>query len=929
MNLGDQVKHERFGVGSVEYDKGVTVIVRFKHGIEECEKTALQQLLGPLQALELREWHNPLQVITRIQAEAIESVNDAWGVFSPSRIALLPHQLWVCRRVLEKWPARWLVADDVGLGKTIEAGLILWPLLAKGTVKRLLIICPASLVEQWQYRLRTMFDIRIHQYVTEADTAKTDFWGTHDQVVASLETLRLDKEGKQEDRQKRILSAPPWDMLIVDEAHHLNADEDAGPTLGFKFTKQLIEKRLVTSVVFFTGTPHRGKNYGFLSILSILRPDLFDPGDSFFEQLSKLPMVMIRNNKQSVTDLKGNKLFQPPIVNSETFTYSDKEKRFYDKLTEFIITGKAYASSLGSTEGRAVMLVLIAIQKLASSSVAAIRKSLKGRFERIIERRKKLEKLKEAVGDKSRALLQQYVKFEQTNNADEINKLEETIVQLSAMLKLMENEEQKLQELVTAADEIASETKIEKIVSTVENQFANRSILFFTEYKATQSLLMSALIKEFGNDCVAFINGEGKADDVIDSSGNIISLFEDRATAAERFNRGKVRFLISTEAGGEGIDLQENCHTLIHVDLPWNPMRLHQRVGRINRYGQTKQVEVITLRNPDTVESLIWEKLNAKINNIMMAFTQIMEEPEDLLQLVLGMTSPSLFREIFSEAENVPKEAFFDWFDTKTANFGGKDVIETVKEIVGHCAKFDFQEVSSQIPKLDLPSLKPFLLSMLILNNRRAREDENGLSFKTPEDWLNDVGIRNSYDGMIFDRQSRSKDAAQKVLGVGHKIVSQALKQAKSFSASLASIPENVLEHPIMLFRVYDQITGREGSVSTILAGVETLSMKNGNYNFLKDWEVLEKLNRIADSRDTRKLKTLLSNPDEIEAISSSINHAITFMDKNLNGLLHPFKLPKAELFAVLWPFSGVENIPETVDDHLDADEGTIVMKAL
>ena len=120
-----------------------------------------------------------------------------------------------------------------------------------------------------------------------------------------------------------------------------------------------------------------------------------------------------------------------------------------------------------------------------------------------------------------------------------------------------------------------------------------------------------------------------------------------------------MRFLVSTEAAGEGIDLQENCHSLIHVDLPWNPMRLHQRVGRLNRYGQTRQVEVITLRNPATVESRIWDKLNNKIQNIMLALGHAMDEPEDLMQLVLGMTAPSLFLNLFAEASEVPTEQAF------------------------------------------------------------------------------------------------------------------------------------------------------------------------------------------------------------------------------------------------------------------------------
>lgn len=913
MNPGEQVKHERFGFGSVEYDKELTVIVRFEHGIEECEKSTLKVFLSPTQVLYQEEWHPPLQVITRMQAEAIQSINDAWGVFSPSRIALLPHQLWVCRRVLEKWPARWLVADDVGLGKTIEAGLILWPLLAKGTVKRLLIVCPAGLVEQWQYRLRTMFDIRLMPYVSEADTPKTDFWRTHNQVVASLETLRLGKEGKQRERQNRIFESPPWDLFIVDEAHHLNADEDAGPTLGYKFAKRLVEENRVSSMIFFTGTPHRGKNFGFLSILALLRPNLFDPNEPFAKQLKFLPEVMIRNPKNSVTDLKGEPLFKPPIVNSETFNYSIEEDAFYRKLTEFIVTGKAYASSLEATQGRAVMLVLIAMQKLASSSIAAIRKSVKGRLARIIEERTTLDKLQVQIEQKGiTQFYNEYQALEKSVSGDEMSKLEEAISVLSAKLRLMKNEEIMLQELITIANEVKKETKIKKIMGLVDTAFTDRSLLFFTEYKATQSLLMSALIQKFGEKSVAFINGEEKAEDVSDGSGKLRTIYQNRADAADKFNAGEARFLISTEAGGEGIDLQEKCYTLIHVDLPWNPMRLHQRVGRLNRYGQMKQVEVVTLRNPDTVESLIWEKLNDKINNIMLAFNQVMDEPEDLLQLVLGMTSPSLFREVFSEAESVPKERLSDWFNTKTVSFGGRDVLETVKEIVGHCSKFDFQQVSSQIPKLDLPALRPFITSMLILNNRRVKDDDNGISFKTPENWLAEPGIRNTYERMIFDRQDKSKDAAQRVLGVGHKVVNEALKQARDSTVCVCSISNTILLDPLLIFRVYDKVTGESTPIRFVVGGV-TVSQNDGKESkFLKDWELLEQLNILASKPSLRKFKTSFPLSD-VEHIKKTSEFAASFVFDRIKELSLPFKIPVVELSAIFWP-AAMQNDTEDTD---------------
>ena len=284
----------------MEYDKGSTVIVRFDHGIEECERGSLKVIRSVMESIAAGNWDPALPVVAKALASAIVSVNDSWGVFSRSRIALLPHQLWVCRRVLAAWPARLLVADDVGLGKTIEAGLILWPLLSQGLVRRFLIVCPASLVEQWQYRLRTMFDIRLARYVTEADSERGDFWNTHNHVVASLSTLRLDRGGRHE----RLFECPPWDLLIIDEAHHLNADEDSGPTLGYKLAQRLVADKMVASMIFFTGTPHRGKNFGFLALLQLLRPDLFNPRLPLAGQLKHLREVVIRNNKNTVTDLK-------------------------------------------------------------------------------------------------------------------------------------------------------------------------------------------------------------------------------------------------------------------------------------------------------------------------------------------------------------------------------------------------------------------------------------------------------------------------------------------------------------------------------------------------------------------------------------------------------------------------------------------------
>jgi superfamily II DNA or RNA helicase len=883
---GDLVRSARFGAGRVELDTGPTVIARFGHGIEECDKAELAAIKAPLTAAVQGDWDAPLEVIARLQAEAIRSVNDAWGVFSRSRVVLLPHQLWVCRRVLERWPTRWLVADDVGLGKTIEAGLILWPLLARGAVRRLLVLCPASLVEQWQYRLRTMFDIRLAQYLPDADGARADFWGTHPRVVASIETLRADHKG----RQQRLAEAEPWDLLIVDEAHRLNADEESGPTLNYKLVDRLLKGGRVASVVFFTGTPHRGKDYGFLALLHLLRPDLFHPRRPLVEQLPRLREVLIRNNKQNVTNLEGKKLFKPPIVRSDTYGYSPAEASFYDMLTEFIVTGKAYASSLGQAEGRAVMLVLIAMQKLASSSVAAIRRALRGRLGRIIAGREKLETL-QARRDRL---------MPDPDDDEAMNRLDEEIAQAATELQLMENEEVRLRELVAAAERVDEETKIRRIIELVRTRFAGRAVLFFTEYKATQSLLMSALIRVFGDDCVTFINGDNQADEVLDARGRARTLRVDRAEAAGAFNEGRARFLVSTEAGGEGIDLQERCHSLIHVDLPWNPMRLHQRVGRLNRYGQERQVEVITLRNPETVESRIWDKLNAKIESIMAALGRAMDEPEDLLQLVLGMASPDLFRELFAEAATVAEPSLSDWFDHKTARFGGRDAIATVRDLVGHSARFDFGQVAARLPRLDLPALRPFLIAMLTRNRRRIRDDEHGLAFKTPEDWLTEPSVRTSYEDLTFDRHDRSRDAAQRVLGVGHPAFDQALRQALSWAACATALPSTILDRPLVVFRITDRITGGSGQIQAAVAGVLCGRTADEPADLLADWQLLDRLNGLAPGSASREIPS--GKPPATASVSETIERAREAIEGAIPGMELQFQHPATDLLAVIWP---------------------------
>src|SRR4051794_37103748 len=174
LDAGTPVKHLRHGSGRVVVDMGTTAVIRFGGTVEQVLISELIEVPSLQTALRDGSLSDSTDAVIRAQALAIASVNDQWGVFSRSRVQLLPHQLWVCRKVTQEWPFRWVVADDVGLGKTIECGLVLMPLIASGRVRRVLILAPAKLVPQWQFRLKDMFDIRLQRYVTEADTQRGD-----------------------------------------------------------------------------------------------------------------------------------------------------------------------------------------------------------------------------------------------------------------------------------------------------------------------------------------------------------------------------------------------------------------------------------------------------------------------------------------------------------------------------------------------------------------------------------------------------------------------------------------------------------------------------------------------------------------------------------------------------------------------------------
>lgn len=829
------VAHSLHGTGQVVADTGATVVVRFGAAIHAVLREELTLARSLELALRDGVVDDSSDGLLRASAMAIRSVNDQWGVFSRSRVQLLPHQLWVCHKVNRTWPFRWLVADDVGLGKTIEAGLVLMPLIARAQIRRLLVLAPAKLVPQWQKRMRQMFGIRLHIYDRSIDTPAVDFWDTAQMVVASIHTLRREvSEGRAEG--SRFLDADAWDAVVVDEAHHLNADERMGETLSFQLLRAMEKRRRIGSLLLFTGTPHRGKDFGFYSLLSLLDDTVFGPDKDEKAQLARLPEFMIRNNKATVTDLKGEKLFTPVTVESREYSFSEAERAFYDTLSEFIIDGRAYASTMDGRAQTARMLLLIALQKLAASSIAAIRSAL-------VRRRDKLAAKAELA--RTPKLVVPTANDDET--LDERAEADESAWD-KVLAELMDGEVARIDELLELAKPIVREQKINRLVDLIDGELPpNEPVLLFTEYKATQAMVVDALHARFGHGCCAFINGDDRLDDMALANGKRGPKAWTRDDAADAFNSGDVRFLVSTEAAGEGIDLQERCATLIHVDMPWNPMRLHQRVGRLSRYGQTRPVQVFILRNPDTVEARIWDLLNAKLARIQAALDVAMDEREDISQLVVGMAGASTFESLFAAGQAHGRKRLDDWFDRNAATIGGEDVVDKVRDMLGSVSRFDFAQVGRNLPKVDLADLERFLTLSMEANGRRVMRRDDGLELLAPEAWAqSDYAIQERYKGLIFERNAKlgGKDAPIRLVGVGHVLFDRALRDGEAREAYLSHCAR--LEAPLLIASIADEVTGQGHSIQRIVVGA--WHDADGKIHLLRDWELLQKLNTIGRS---------------------------------------------------------------------------------
>jgi len=460
----------------------------------------------------------------------------------------MPHQVDTARRVLHEMRGRAILADEVGLGKTIEAGLVLKEYLIRGLVKKALILVPASLVLQWVRELNGKFDI-------PAVAQRKSYSWDNDIVVASMDTAKRDPH-------RQTLLDGEFDLIIVDEAHKLKNKR----TGNYQFINELRKKYCL----LLTATPVQNDMSELYNLITLLKPgQLGGEGDfaANFVADRRIPkneaklhealgQVMIRNRRSD-----GGVEFTKRIVTNVPLRLSPEEMALYEGVTDYV-RKHAY----GETGDMASMLSLVTLQREVCSSRDAV-------FLTLINLFKKTE-------DES---------------------------PLRA----------RIWELVELIKGIKANTKAEKTMELIQS--LDDKVIVFTEYRATQEYLLK-FFKERGLTAVPYRGGmnRGKKDWMME-------LFRKRA-----------QVMIATEAGGEGINLQF-CHHVVNFDLPWNPMRVEQRIGRVHRLGQTEDVQIFNLCTLGTIEEHIVHLLHEKINMFELVIGELDEiiqqfEKEDSLE---------------------------------------------------------------------------------------------------------------------------------------------------------------------------------------------------------------------------------------------------------------------------------------------------------
>ncbi len=539
----------------------------------------------------------------------------------------LPHQLKALRSAISQDRVRYLLADEVGLGKTIEAGLIMRELKLRGLVQRILVIAPKGLVTQWVAEMQTHFGEEF-RYFAPADfggyrriAPEENVWRTYHQVICSLDSVKPmearqgwsseELQAYNKDRYEDLVTAG-WDLIVVDEAHRIggSSDQVARHQLG----RGLAEAS--PYLLLLSATPHQGKSDAFHRLVSLLDDKAFPDLESVTKE-SIAPYV-IRTEKRQAIDAEGKPLFKPRITKLVGIGWEEhpEQEQLYEAVSEYVRVGYDQAILEKKTH---VSFLLILMQRLVTSSTRAIITTLERRLDALQQPGEQL------------SLLPQFGE-EEWNDMDGQDQLD---AMLKTRLKALDNEQAEVQLLLNAAKRVEAKGPDAKAVALLEwiyrfqqeESDPDVKLLVFTEFVPTQQMLAEFLGSK--GISVVWLNGD-------------LSMKQRQHVQTAFAN--DARILISTDAGGEGLNLQF-CHIVINYDIPWNPMRLEQRIGRVDRIGQKAVVRAINFLFTDSVEFRVRDVLENKLAVILKEFG--VDKTSDVLD---SAEAANLFDDLYLEA---------------------------------------------------------------------------------------------------------------------------------------------------------------------------------------------------------------------------------------------------------------------------------------
>ena len=514
-----------------------------------------------------------------------------------SGVIPLPHQLHVLNRAMETNNIRYILADEVGLGKTIEAGMIIKELKTRGLVKRVLVVCPTGLVTQWASEMQEKFHEKFNVILpSDYDTIRRltdneDVYGQYDQVISPMDSIKpIEKhagwtaekvEAYNEERIYSIINSG-WDLIIIDEAHRVagSSGEVARYKLGYLLSQAS------PYLLLLSATPHNGKTEPFLRLVRLLDEEAFPNAKSIVKE--QVAPYLIRTEKREAIDNNGNKLFKNRITHLVSLNWDERhtlQRELYELVTDYV--SKTYnKAQRNRKKNMCLIFLLIIMQRMVTSSTAAVRQSLERRLHVLKTQSMQLGNLTE----------------EDLAELDIEDGVEEA---LEAMSLDIEAEIAELELIISVAKQAEfqhPDVKVETLENTIDailGEEPDQKIIIFTEFVATQAYLQRLLVAK--GYTVSILNGAMSIDE--------------RNEALREF-REKTSIFISTDAGGEGLNLQFS-NIIINYDLPWNPMKIEQRCGRADRIGQKRDVHIYNFIITDTVENRVRDVLEEKLSVIL------------------------------------------------------------------------------------------------------------------------------------------------------------------------------------------------------------------------------------------------------------------------------------------------------------------------